>query len=124
MATDRPTLVKQLYEGFVSGDREYVEQLMANDFTFSSPVDVGLDRAGYFMRCWPGSGKGGTFKFTRLIEHDDEVIVTYESQKPDGSKGCNTEILRFRGNKISNIEVYFGWNIPTNTEKIPVWPKD
>jgi ketosteroid isomerase-like protein len=113
MPFNRSDLVKKMYEAFISGDREFVEQLLTNDFTFSSPVDVGLDRTGYFERCWPGAGKGGTFKFIRLIEHNDEVIVTYESQKADASKGCNTEILKFKGDKISNIEVYFGWNIRT-----------
>ncbi len=47
-----------------------------DDFSFYSPLDVGLDRAGYFERCWPGSGQGQTFDFLRLIEAGDEVIVT------------------------------------------------
>jgi hypothetical protein len=47
----------------------------------------------------------------RLVESGDEVIVTYEMKKPDGSRGRNTEILTFRGDQISRTEVYFGWNI-------------
>ncbi|MGH7156698.1 MAG: nuclear transport factor 2 family protein, partial [Candidatus Saccharimonadales bacterium] len=66
MPTDRAVLVRKFYEAFVSGDRKFVEQLLTDDFTFSSPIDVGLDRAGYFKRCWPGAGNGGTFKFLRL----------------------------------------------------------
>jgi hypothetical protein len=50
----------------------------------------------------------------RLIEQDDEVVVTYEMTKPDGKKGRNTEILRIRDNKIISVEVYFGWDLVPN----------
>ena len=49
--------------------------------------------------------------FLRLIEHDDEVVVTYEMTKANGEKGRNTEILRIRDNKLVSVEVYFGWDL-------------
>ncbi|MBA3301952.1 MAG: nuclear transport factor 2 family protein, partial [Thermoleophilaceae bacterium] len=52
------------------------------------------------------------FEFKRLIEVGDEVVVTYESTRTDGSRFRNTEILTFRGARITRIEVYFGWNLP------------
>ena len=81
------------------------------DFSFSSPLDVGLDRTGYFERCWPGAGGGQTFDFVRLIEAGDEVVVTYEMTKADGSRARNTEVLTFRGEQICRAEVYFGWDL-------------
>jgi hypothetical protein len=104
--------VRDLYQAFASGDRLSVETILADDFSFSSPLDVGLDREGYFERCWPGSGRGQKFDFVRLVEGGQEVIVTYEMTKPDGSKGRNTEILRFDGKQICRAEVYFGWDLP------------
>jgi ketosteroid isomerase-like protein len=104
-------LAKRSYEAFAAGDRKFFEQHLAENFTFSSPLDVGLDRAGYFERCWPGAGEGQKFKFLRLIEHDDEVVVTYELTKRNGEKGRNTEILRVKDNKIISVEVYFGWDV-------------
>lgn len=104
-------LAQRLYDAFAAGDREFFERHLAEDFTFSSPLDVGLDREGYFKRCWPGAGQGQKFNFLRLIEHDDEVIVTYEMTKPNGEKGRNTEILRIKDNKIVSVEVYFGWDV-------------
>jgi hypothetical protein len=56
-------------------------------------------------------GQGQRFKFLRLIEHDDEVVATYEMTKPNGEKGRNTEILRIKDNKILSVEVYFGWDV-------------
>jgi hypothetical protein len=72
---------------------------------------VGLDRAGYFERCWPGAGLGLEFEFVRLVEIGDEVIVTYEVRHPDGHNSRNTEVLTFRGDQVCGTEVYFGWNV-------------
>ena len=47
----------------------------------------------------------------RLIESGDEVVVTYESTRTDGSHFGNTEVLTFDGDKITQVEVYFGWDL-------------
>jgi hypothetical protein len=80
---------------------------------FSAPPDPRLDRDGYFERCWPGAGRNQDFDLVRLIESGHELVVTYESDvSGEESRGRNTEILTFDGeNKISRIEVYFGWNL-------------
>jgi SnoaL-like domain len=106
---DRLARVRDVYGAFAAGDRERIEQAFSDDLTFSSPVDVGLDRAGYFERCWPGAGGGQEFDFVRMVESDDEVIVTYEMTSADGTRGRNTEVLTFDGDRIRAVEVYFGW---------------
>lgn len=110
-ANDRLKAAHDIYGAYVSGDRGVVEELLSNDFTFYSPADVGISRAGYFERCWPNSELIADFEFTRLVEAGDEVIVTYEATKTDGSRFRNTEVLTFRGGKICQAEVYFGWNL-------------
>lgn len=109
---DRVQHAQDMYRAFAAGDREFVERTLSEDFTFSSPVDVGLDRAGYFERCWPGAGQGQRFEFVRVVQDGDEVIVTYETTQADGRRGRNTEVLSFRGDQICRAEVYFGWNVP------------
>jgi hypothetical protein len=109
---DRKRIARECYEAFAAGDREVIERHFAEDFTFSAPPDPLLDRDGYFDRCWPGAGKGQRFDFVRLVESGDEVIVTYELRRPDGSGGRNTEILTFDENdNIVRVEVYFGWDL-------------
>src|ERR1700730_4308396 len=108
---DRIQQARDLYLAFAAGDRDHVERILADRFTFSSPVDVGLDRAGYFERCWPGAGQGQRFEFVRLLEAGIEVIVTYEMTRPDGARGRNTEILTFDRDQVIAAEVYFGWNL-------------
>lgn len=111
MSTQTTDIARRLYLAFAAGDREFVERILADDFMFSSPLDVDLDRAGYFERCWTGAGQGQEFEFERLIQADNQVIVTYEMTRPDGGRGRNTEILTFDGDRISRAEVYFGWNL-------------
>jgi ketosteroid isomerase-like protein len=108
---DRLELARNSYEAYESGDRRLIEELLSDDFTFSSPADVGIDRATYFERCWPNAEQIDAFEFKRLVESGDEVIVTYESTKTDGRRFRNTEVLTFDGDKICKAEVYFGWNL-------------
>lgn len=62
------------------------------------PVDVGLDRRGYFERLLGWLRAGQRLEFVRLIEAGDEVIVTYEVNKLDGSRGFE----RLRQNSSGN----------------------
>lgn len=111
MSKDTADIARDLYRAFAAGDRDFVERVLTKDFTFSSPLDVDLDRAGYFERCWPGAGQRQRFEFVRAAQSGDEVIVTYDMTRADGGRGRNTEILTFRGEQISRAEVYFGWNL-------------
>ena len=110
-ANNRLQSVRDSYGAYESGDRGVLEELLSEDFTFYSPPDPGIDRATYFERCWPNAELIEAFDFKRLAEVGDEVIVTYESTKTDGSRFRNTEVLTFRGEKICKAEVYFGWDL-------------
>jgi ketosteroid isomerase-like protein len=108
----RLDVARACYDAYVSGDRDVVERLLADDIAFFSPADPGIDRATYFERCWPNSELIEAFEFKRLEEVGNEVLVTYEATKTDGKRFRNTEILGFEDGKISRMEVYFGWNLP------------
>ncbi|HEX3519492.1 MAG TPA: nuclear transport factor 2 family protein [Solirubrobacteraceae bacterium] len=110
-ASDRLQSARAMYEAYGSGDRSVVEGLLSDDFTFYSPADVGIDRERYFERCWPNAGRIDDFEFVRMVEAGDEVLVTYESTRTDGTRFRNTEVLTFDGEKISKAEVYFGWDL-------------
>jgi ketosteroid isomerase-like protein len=104
-------IVRDCFTAYETGDRSLVEALLAEDFRFSSPADVDIDRARYFERCWPNSGALAAFNLVRVIEDGDEVVVTYEAERNDGSRFRNTEIHTVAGGKLRRVEVYFGWNL-------------
>ena len=108
---DRSDLARECYGAYESGDRRAVEELLTDDFTFFSPPDPGIDRDAYFERCWPNSERIQAFEFKRMAESGDEVLLTYEATRADGSRFCNTEVLTFDGDKICRAEVYFGWEL-------------
>jgi predicted SnoaL-like aldol condensation-catalyzing enzyme len=112
MSEDRISLAKAVYRAYEMRDRDLIETLIGPEFTFHSPADeAGLDRAGYFERCWPNADALAKFEFVRLIEDGDEVVVTYEATRTDGSRFRNTEVLTFAGDQQVRAAVYFGWNL-------------
>lgn len=110
-SADRLQLVRDLYRAYESGDRRVVEELLTDDFRFYSPADVGIDRTRYFERCWPNADHIVHFAFVRMVESGDEILVTYESTRNDGSRFRNTEVLTFDRDKLCKAEVYFGWDL-------------
>lgn len=104
-------LVRACFAAYENEDRNAIERLLGPGLVFSAPPDVGIDRRTYFERCWPNAGQIRAFSFVRLVEVGDEVLVTYEATRTDGSRFRNTEIFGFEGDRIGRVEVYFGWNL-------------
>jgi hypothetical protein len=90
-ATTRSELVHRYFSAYESKDRDLLEELLSADLIFFSPADAGIGRATYFERCWPNSEQIRGYDLKRLHEVGDEVVVTYESEKNDGSRFRNTE---------------------------------
>jgi len=47
---DPISVAKRSYRAYVDKDRAAIEQLIAHDFHFSSPLDNRIDRQTYFAR--------------------------------------------------------------------------
>ena len=105
-------IARAAYEAYVTKDRAALENLIAEDFHFTSPLDNRLDRETYFRRCWPNSDVIAGFDFIHLVTDTDRVFVTYEGRNTDGRRFRNTEILTIRDQHIVDVEVYFGWSLP------------
>jgi ketosteroid isomerase-like protein len=111
---ERIQIARECYDAYVSGDRSAVERIMAEDLEFFSPADPGIDRERYFERCWPNAERSAGFDIVRAIESADEVLITYEATRPDGTHFRNTEVLTFDADdRIARVEVYFGWDLPS-----------
>ena len=112
LSRSRLDIARACYDAYVTGDRRALDEHLSQDLVFYSPPDPGIGLEEYFERCWPNSELIAAFDFKRLVEIGDEVFVTYESAKTDGSRFRNTEVLTFDGDKVSRVEVYFGWDVP------------
>ena len=110
--SDAVAIARAAYAAYVSKDRAAIEVLIADDFHFSSPLDNRLDRAAYFARCWPNSKTTEGFDFINLVQHGEQVFVTYEARSAGDHRFRNTEIVTVRAKQIVEVEVYFGWDLP------------
>ncbi|MBC8125962.1 MAG: nuclear transport factor 2 family protein [Gloeobacteraceae cyanobacterium ES-bin-144] len=101
-------LVRQCFAAYESKDREAIEALLSDDFTFSSPLDDNISRERYFERCWPNSGHLRAFHIEKLLAEGNHAFVTYEAEQNDGAKFRNTEFFTSDGEKLKHVDVYFG----------------
>ena len=104
-----PGLVRRYFHAFQDADREAMEALLDDGFTFTSPWDDHIDRAAWFARCWPFAG---TFRFRepmKTMVEGDECFVLYETEGKPGGTFRNTELFRFEGDRIRSIDVFFGF---------------
>ncbi len=96
------------YAAYADSDRESLEPLVADGFTFSSPDDPELDRAGYFERCWPNHEHIREIRIEKLVVEGGEVFVRYELERVSGERFRNVEFLRVRDGQLVRAEVYYG----------------
>lgn len=79
-------LVRECYATYETKDRQGLEKLIADDFSFSSPQDGHIDRAAYFERCWPNSEKVRTITIEKLFEVDVYFGRTLKEAPSDDTK--------------------------------------
>jgi len=116
MTEDIVGIARAAYDCYVTKDRAAIETLISDDFHFTSHLDNRIDRATYFLRCWPISASTEAFDFIHFVRDGERVFVTYEG-RAHASRFRNTEVLTIKAGRITDVEVYFGWSLP---HKAPV----
>lgn len=106
--TNVSDLVRRYFAAYETKDRQAVDNLLSPDFTFTSPLDDRIGRTAYFKTCWPNSAKIRTIAIERLFEQGSEAVVRYRSELFSGAQFCNAEVVRAEGDKIVEVDVYFG----------------
>ena len=105
---DREATVRGLFAAYLANRKDEVSDMLTEDFTFSSPRDDHIDKATYFERCWPQPPAFRAIHIERLSLEDNEALVRYRAEKLDGGAFRNVEVIRFHGDRIASVEVYFG----------------
>ncbi len=107
-ARSKAEIIRGLFAAYMSSDRKTVEDMLAEDFTFTSPYDDAIDKATYFERCWRNSDWIERHDLARIFVEGDEAFVTYHCFAKSGQNFRNTEFFSFDGDRIKHIDVYFG----------------
>ena len=66
-------------QAYVDKARDAAEAIIADDFSFTSPLDNALDRSTYFERCWPNSKFMTGVRIIEAVDRDDRAFVIYEA---------------------------------------------
>ena len=105
---DREATVRGLFAAYLANRKDEVSDMLTDDFTFSSPRDDHIDKAANFERCWPQPPAFRAIHIERISLEDNEALVRYRAEKQDGGAFRDVEVIRFHGDRIASVEVYFG----------------
>jgi len=110
-------MIRVYYAAYDKKDWHMMEPILADAFTFSSPVDDHINLKAYKERCWPNAYKTKKFELEKIMIDRDEAYVTYNGWTTDGKLFRNTERFKFKGGKIIENECFFGTGVsfPNNT---------
>jgi ketosteroid isomerase-like protein len=113
-------VVLACYAAYENCDRDAIEGLLADDFTFTSPIDDHIDRDLYMRRCWPNSEHLKKFHITHLFAKGNEVFVRYKCEPTSGEEFRNTEFFTVDGEKLRSVEVFFGSEDATSASEAEI----
>jgi len=101
-------LVRAYFAAYETGDRDAIEAVLGDGFTFTSPQDDRIDRETYLARCWPGSEKIRTVRIRQLFAEGGEALVRYECELTSGATYRGAEYFRTDGERVLGVDAYFG----------------
>ena len=104
-------VIRAYFTAWETNDRHLLETLLTDDFTFNSPGDDRISKDEYWEKCWASVDMIRTYRILDLMVDDRTAFIRYECQLRDGMCFKNTEYFRLKGNRINEVEVYFGWEI-------------
>jgi hypothetical protein len=96
------------YTAFEKNDWNLIQPVLADGFTFSSPVDDHIDITAFKERCWPNAGKIKKFVVDKLVINGDEAFVITNAWTKEGKLFRNSDYFKFKDGKIMAYECFFG----------------
>jgi ketosteroid isomerase-like protein len=103
--------IRAYYTAFETKDWSLMEQILADGFTFSSPLDDHISVSAFKERCWPNAYKIKRFDVEKLLFNGDEAFAVTNGWTTDGKLFRNGEYFRLKDGKIVEYECFFGRGI-------------
>lgn len=103
-------VVRKWYAAWDKKDWGPVDNLLADDFTFSSAAgDDHISKSTFKTRCWETQIDFiKHFDLERVSTGPDDAFVKYLCHTKDGKSFRNVEYLKIKNGKLESIECYFG----------------
>ena len=101
--------VRKYYAAWEKKDWHPIDILLADDFTFSSPLDDHITKSDYKAGCWDTQiAFIDRFDLKQVIGTDNEAFVMYVCHTANGKTLQNVEYFQLRDDKVKAVECYFG----------------
>lgn len=103
-------LVRKWYAGWERKDWGPLDDMLADNFTFSSAAgDDHISKSTFKTRCWETQIDFiKHFDLERVTTGPGDAFVKYLCHTKDGKVFRNVEYLQIKGGKLESIECYFG----------------
>jgi ketosteroid isomerase-like protein len=101
-------IVREYYTSFENKDWSLMEQILADGFTFSSPLDDHINTKVFQERCWPNAYKIKRFDLEKLVVNGDDAFVICNGWTTDGKLYRNSDHFSLKSGKIVAYECFFG----------------
>ncbi|HEY2580469.1 MAG TPA: nuclear transport factor 2 family protein [Mucilaginibacter sp.] len=112
-------VLRAYFTAFEKKDWNSMQQILADGFTFSSPLDDHISIKAFKERCWPNAYKIKKFDVDKVVINGDEALVITNGWTTTGKLFRNSDYFKLKGGKIMADECFFGpgINYPNNSEK-------
>jgi ketosteroid isomerase-like protein len=100
--------IKAWYTAFEKKDWNSMQQILADGFTFSSPLDDHIDIKAFRQRCWPNAYKIKRVDLDKFIINGDVAVVISNGYTTEGKLFRNSDYFKLKNGKISAYECFFG----------------
>jgi hypothetical protein len=101
--------IRKYYAAWETKEWRPVDILLADDFTFSSPLDDHISKSAFKKGCWDTQiAFIERQDLKRVLGTGDEAFVMYVCHTTNGKTFRNVEYLRLKDQQVEAIECYFG----------------
>jgi ketosteroid isomerase-like protein len=100
--------IREWYTAWEKKDWNLLEQILADGFTFSSPLDDHINVQRVKERCWPNAYNIKRFDLVKFVVNGDDVFVISDGWTTSGKLFRNCDYFKVKDGKISAYECFFG----------------
>lgn len=108
---DHHAVIARYYQCFRDRDREGLREILTPDFRHVSSFGEHLDRDRMLEAIWPAVGQSWA-RALQIVGAAPEFMVRYEIESSSRPVTRMAEYIRFVGDRIAEIEVYVGRELP------------
>lgn len=109
LSAENEALVRKYYKTWETKDWHTMDNILADDFTFSSPVDDHISKSAFKKGCWDTQNALiERTDLTHVIGTGNEAFVMYLCHTTTGKTFRNVEYVRLKGQQVAAVECYFG----------------